>query len=61
MDDDVPVTIPMPPGLLRIIDHFSDVMGFSREEAALHFIRNDAGDWYATVMRAEISTSAERK
>ena len=45
------LTLEIPEGLMRIIDDMAKVMGLTREEAAISFLRNDAGGWYAKVMK----------
>lgn len=36
---------------MRIVDHFAKTMGFSREEALEHWLRNAIIDWYPVIQR----------
>ena len=50
------LTLNVQSGLIEIIDDLADALGITRKEAALHFLRNDALDWWANVMSARKRT-----
>lgn len=52
-DGFVVLTLDVPEGLMEIIDHLANALGITREEAAMHFLRADAIQWYAQVMRRD--------
>ena len=52
-DGFVVLTLEVPLGLTEIIDHLATTLGITREEAAMHFLRADAIQWYAQVMRRD--------